>query len=124
MGQLTEDQWQSLLPWLKRIKPQPLAAARAVLVEGKSYRVAGEAAGLAYQQVHAVVKRILGWQQRVRMNTVATHSPLPEGWVTECFDLPKDQLSTARKLMRGLRAKSGRKKERIVAGKRRAPRSR
>jgi hypothetical protein len=119
MGQLTEDQWQSLLPWLKRIKPRPLAAARAVLVEGKSFRVAGEAADLAYQQVHATVKRVLGWQQRVRTNTVAAPGPLPEGWVTECFDLPKDQVPAARKLIGKLCAKSGRKKERKVIGKRR-----
>lgn len=124
MGQLTENQWQSLLPWLKRIKPRPLAAARAVLVEGKSFRVAGEEAGLAYQQVHTVVKRILGWQQRVRTNTVAAPGPLPEGWVTACFDLPKDQLPAARKAIKALCAKSGRKKERMVVGKRRAPRAR
>jgi hypothetical protein len=124
MGQLTEDQWLSLLPWLKRIKPPSLAAAHGVLVEGKSFRTAAAEAGLPYyQQVHDTVKRILRWQQRVRANTVATPGPLPAGWVTVCFDLPKKQVPAARRLIGELCAKSGQKKERKVVGKHHTRRS-
>jgi hypothetical protein len=123
MTTLTEDQWQSLLPWLKRIKPHLLKAAHAVLVKGKSVREAGEPDGLSRQHVHRTVGRVLDWQRRVRANISVKGESLPPGWLTVCFDLPKSKVPAARKFMESLRAEARSeqpKKKRLT--KRRGPR--
>ena len=87
--QVTEHEWQRVLPLLGSISAERLAAAHKHLVKGLSLARAGEPAGMSRQDVHGVVQRVLGRSLRLAESDSAAHGGVPKGWLRLTVDVPK-----------------------------------
>jgi hypothetical protein len=125
MVRLTPEQWESVLPWLHRFRPDSVVAARAVLVDGKSLREAAEPYGMTRQALHQTVERILAAEDRVRQSKEqGARKTLPAGWVTVSFDMPERHVPAAAEFIEALCARSSPPKGRKRNGAPRPSRSR
>lgn len=91
---LTPEEFEALMPSLKRLSLGTIEVARAVLVEGKSQAEVVRETGKSKQLVSANCKIVLDYIEDV-----------PRGWVKEEVCLPKDVMEEVRQIERRERAK-------------------
>ena len=87
--QMTEQEWQRVLPLMGSIAPERLDAAHKHLVKGLSLARAGEAAGMFRQGVHDVVHRVLSKSLALAESDSAAHGGVRQGWLRLTVDVPK-----------------------------------
>jgi hypothetical protein len=87
--QMTQHEWQRVLPLMGKIAPERLAAAHKHLVKGLSLARAGEAAGMFRQDVHDVVRRVLSKSLALSESDAVAHGGVPKGWLRLTVDVPK-----------------------------------
>lgn len=97
MAQLTDEEWQRLLPLLHNIKPERQQAAYNRLVKGMTYVKAGELYGYSRQDVNTIVQSVL--KKHAQVMSMPQTGPVPRGWIRVEFVVPRRKVDEVRRVV-------------------------
>lgn len=99
MAQLTEQEWERVLPLLENVKAERRQAAYNRLVKGMTLAKAGEPYGYTRQDVSELASRVLDKHAKL---TSIPQPAAPRGWVRIELVVPRRHVIDVRRMVEAL----------------------
>jgi hypothetical protein len=100
MPQLTESEWQRLVPLLRNIDINRQQAAYLRIVQGHTLAESGSMFGYSPQDVSFIVKSVMRWWEK--LNSMPDKPKPPRGWVALELIVPRKHVDDVRRVVEAL----------------------